>query len=138
MRITLSGTALWFVLATLAVAQTKVKTVPPQDTSAVSGKEMFVQYCASCHGTSGKGDGPAAPALKIKPADLTALAAHNNGKFPAERVSLYIEGADQVEAHGSREMPVWGKVFKSMSENEHVAKLRVANLTAYVNTLQAK
>jgi mono/diheme cytochrome c family protein len=138
-RSSLQAVTLLLAFAALAGAfQVTIKKVPAQDTSPTSGKEMFAQYCAACHGTDGKGEGPAAAALKTKPADLTQLASHNNGKFPGERVSLYIEGADTIAAHGSREMPVWGKVLKGLSANESVASLRVANLTAYVKTLQVR
>jgi len=51
-----------------------VKHVPIAKTSATSGKEMFISYCAVCHGKDGKGAGPAVAALKATPADLTALA----------------------------------------------------------------
>jgi mono/diheme cytochrome c family protein len=60
----------------------EIKKVPIQPTPATSGKEMYNQYCAVCHGTGGKGDGPAADALKKKPADLTQLTRKNNGTFP--------------------------------------------------------
>ncbi len=39
--------------------------------NAEKGKTLFAQYCASCHGASGKGDAPAAAALNPKPKDLT-------------------------------------------------------------------
>jgi len=35
------------------------------------GHDMYMQYCASCHGESGKGDGPGGANLPIKPQDLT-------------------------------------------------------------------
>jgi mono/diheme cytochrome c family protein len=59
--------------------------VPITPVSAASGKEMFNSYCASCHGLSAKGDGPAAPAMNRKPADLTMLAKNNGGKYPLPR-----------------------------------------------------
>jgi mono/diheme cytochrome c family protein len=62
-----------------ALAAQEIQKVPIQPTSAADGKEMFTTYCAVCHGTSGKGDGPAAAALKKRPADLTQLARKNNG-----------------------------------------------------------
>src|SRR5271165_1456991 len=77
-------------------------------TTSFSGTEMFKTWCASCHGLQGKGDGPAAAALKIPPADLTQLAKKNGGKFPMEKVRNYIDGTKEVAAHGSRDMPVWG------------------------------
>lgn len=136
-RITLTTFALVVSVASSGFAQT-IKDVPPKPTSPTSGKQMFNEYCAVCHGQDGKSGGPAAPALKKKPADLTLLTAHNNGKFPDSRVAGYIEGDDNLEAHGSRDMPMWGGVFKSMAGGSDMAKLRVANLTAYIKSLQAK
>jgi mono/diheme cytochrome c family protein len=116
-----------------------VKHVAAPRTSAASGKQMFEAYCASCHGTSGKGDGPAAGALKSAPADLTALSKKNGGKFPADRVTSILRGQATVTAHGNRDMPVWGPVFWQMSQG-HEAEFhqRVANLTRYLESLQAK
>jgi mono/diheme cytochrome c family protein len=54
--------------------KSEIKHASAGRTSPASGQEMFVNYCAACHGKDGKGDGPAAPALKVAPADLTALA----------------------------------------------------------------
>lgn len=116
----------------------EIKKVPAPATSAASGKEMFKAYCASCHGPTGKGDGPAAAALKTAPADLTALAKNNGGKYPAERVSSILRGQG-VTAHGSHEMPVWGPVFWQMSHgHETEVQQRIANLTHYIESLQAK
>jgi mono/diheme cytochrome c family protein len=99
---------------------------------------MFNEYCAVCHGQDARGSGPAAPALKKTPADLTQLSAHNKGKFPDARVAGYIEGDDKLEAHGTRDMPMWGSVFKSMAGGDATTRMRVANLTAYIKSLQAK
>jgi mono/diheme cytochrome c family protein len=122
-----------------ALAAQEIQKVPIQPTSAASGKEMFTTYCAVCHGTSGKGDGPAAAALKKRPADLTQLARKNNGTFPEVHVINFITGEDVVAAHGSRDMPIWGDLFRSLSPNsQEVSKLRVANLADYVKSLQAR
>ena len=87
-----------FVLC--AAAQEKqVKRVPIQRTFAASGKEMFMTYCAVCHGEDARGDGPAASALNKQPAELTRLAAKNGGKYPADRVSQTIRGDVDVPAH---------------------------------------
>src|SRR5271168_2317682 len=111
------------VLTGMAAAQdqtpsqtkTVIKHVPIASTSPASGKEMYTTYCAVCHGTDGKGGGPAASALKVPPADLTQLARNNGGKYPAAKVTSAIAGDSSVPAHGSREMPVWGKLFWNMS-----------------------
>jgi mono/diheme cytochrome c family protein len=134
-RITLASLAL--VVASSGIAQT-IKTVPPTPTSPTSGKEMFNEYCAVCHGQDAKGGGPAASALKKVPTDLTQLSVHNKGKFPDARVAGYIEGDDKLDAHGTRDMPMWGGVFKSMSGGSDITRMRVANLTAYIKSLQAK
>jgi len=120
-------------------AKPEIKHTPAPQTSAASGKEMFIAYCASCHGADAKGNGPAASALNSKPADLTVLAAHNGGKFPASRVMSILRGEATVTAHGNRDMPVWGPVFWKMSQG-HPAELqqRVANLTHYLESLQTK
>jgi mono/diheme cytochrome c family protein len=115
----------------------QIKKTTVKATSAASGKEMYVQYCASCHGKEGKGDGPAAGALKTPPANLSTLTERNNGSFPALKVSQMIQGDEAQIAHGSRDMPIWGQVFHQ-SENYSTVKLRVANLTDYIKSLQAK
>jgi mono/diheme cytochrome c family protein len=98
---------------------------------------MFVSYCAVCHGTSGTGNGPAAVALKTAPADLTKIAARNKGTFPEVRVSRFIEGLDEVAAHGTRDMPIWGGLFRSLSpDNRMAADARVYNLTQYLKSIQ--
>jgi mono/diheme cytochrome c family protein len=108
-------------------------------TSPASGKEMYTAYCAVCHGTDGKGGGPAASALKVPPADLTQLSKNNGGKYPALKVTSAIRGEGDVPAHGSKEMPVWGSLFWNMSHgHEGEVQQRVANLTKYVESLQAK
>lgn len=40
--------------------------------NAANGKKLAETNCVSCHGASGKGDGPAAAALNPKPADWTS------------------------------------------------------------------
>jgi len=109
----------------------KVKTVGATPTSPASGKEMFRAYCASCHGPDGKGNGPAAPALKNKPTDLTLLAKSSGGKFPAMRVMNSIKDGTQA-VHGSKDMPVWGSVFADMSHSNGEVQMRMSNLVAYV------
>ncbi len=116
-----------------------LKKVPPSVTSPASGKEMFNTYCAVCHGRDAKGGGPAVSALKVPPPDLTQLTSKNNGKFPELKVYGTIRGDSELPAHGSKDMPVWGNVFQSMSrDNGAGMQMRVANLTAYIKSMQAK
>jgi mono/diheme cytochrome c family protein len=130
-----------FAAAQAAPAQTAptVKHVPITHAPPNSGKEMFNSYCAVCHGKDGKGTGPAAPAMKTAPADLTLLAQKNGGKYPAAHVAAVIKGQALTPSHGSQDMPVWGPLFSSISQgHESQVQQRIANLVAYVDSLQAK
>ena len=117
---------------------TKVKTVGVTPTSPASGKEMFHAYCASCHGLDGKGNGPAAPALKNKATDLTLLAKTSGGKFPAMRVMNSIKDGTQA-GHGSKDMPVWGPILSTVSsDSPAVVTQRIGNLIGYIESMQVK
>jgi mono/diheme cytochrome c family protein len=120
-----------------SLAAQTIKPVPIQPTSPASGKAMFNEYCAVCHGIDGKGDGPAASALKKPPANLSQLNHLNHGIFPDRLVANAIRGDATIGAHGSKEMPVWGDLFKSIG-NESSIHMRIANLTTYVKSLQAQ
>jgi mono/diheme cytochrome c family protein len=117
----------------------QIKHSPAAQTSPASGRDMFMSYCASCHGKDAKGDGPAAAALKTAPADLTMLAKKNNGKYPAMRVTAVLNGEANLAAHGNKDMPVWGSVFFHMSQG-HAGEVqqRIANLNHYLESLQSK
>ena len=106
-------------------------------TFSLSGSEMYKTWCATCHGEAGKGDGPTASELKMRPADLTQLAKKNGGKFPTEKVRNYIDGTARVAAHGSREMPIWGTFFLQLGDDK-AATYRIVTLANYVASLQAK
>jgi mono/diheme cytochrome c family protein len=128
-------TALLMVLAAFAAAAEEKKSASP----GIPGRESYRAYCASCHGISGKGDGPAASALKRPPTDLTTIARRNGGRFPAVRVFQNVEGSASIAAHGSREMPVWGEVFwRKGGTDQAQVKLRVHNLTNFIESLQVK
>jgi mono/diheme cytochrome c family protein len=128
-----------FAMAQAPKTETVVKHVPIRATNPASGQEMFSTYCAVCHGKDGKGNGPAAPALKTPPADLTALAKKDGGKYPALHVSSVIRGEADLPAHGNKEMPVWGTLFLRLSQgHEAEVQQRVTNLNHYIETLQPK
>jgi mono/diheme cytochrome c family protein len=118
----------------------KIKEVPCSPTSAASGEEMYKSYCAACHGAGGKGDGPAAGALKGPVPDLTTLAQANGGKYPATKVQAVLRMGTGAEAHGSPTMPVWGPVFGALggpgASTSSEVQLRIHNLTQYIGTLQ--
>jgi mono/diheme cytochrome c family protein len=125
------------VLTSICIAQTKINKTPAPYTSPASGQEMYKAYCASCHGLDGKGTGPAASAMKAPIPDLTQLSATHGGKFPSDHVLQVIRGDVNSPAHGSKDMPVWGPVFMSVSGHQPAQVLqRTQNLTKYIESLQ--
>jgi mono/diheme cytochrome c family protein len=123
-------------MATAAYAQPQIKKEPIKPVSASDPKAMFDSYCASCHGKDAKGTGPAAKALVKAPADLTTIAKRNGGTFPDVKVKRFIEGADEINAHGSRDMPIWGSLFRDL--NRDTALIRVQALNDYLKGLQVQ
>jgi mono/diheme cytochrome c family protein len=122
-----------------ASAQDKViKKVAPVGTASLDGKSLFQEFCAVCHGKDGKGGGPAAPALKQGPSDLTQITRQNNGRFPDQKILSIIKGEQSVAAHGTQEMPTWGKTFSDMSTNLNVSQGRLHALVGYIQSVQAK
>jgi len=134
-----SGAAAGPTASDTQAGKSGIKNVPAGYTNPTSGRQMYDAYCASCHGQGGKGDGPAARALKNVPTDLTKLAAHNSGKFPDAHVAQVIRGDLMMVAHGSKDMPIWGPVFLYLEQNDPaMAQLRIRNLTRYIEGLQQK
>jgi len=133
-RIVFSALAALALFAGSAYAQPKIEQAPIKNVNAADAKGMFDSYCAVCHGKEGRGNGPAAAALAKVPADLTKISARNKGAFPDTRVRRYIEGLDEVAAHGSRDMPMWGSLFNSLSRD--TAQLRIAALADYIKGMQ--
>ena len=104
---------------------------------AKKGRAIYVQLCVSCHGPSGKGDGPASGALKKPPADLTNIAQKYNG-FPGDKIMTWIDGEKASSAHGTREMPVWGRQFRRITGSQAEAMGEVYALTKYLESIQKK
>jgi mono/diheme cytochrome c family protein len=120
-----------------AVGAAAIDELPP--TYVPSGKAMYEQYCAACHGAEGKGDGPAAFTLKTPPSDLTTLTERYMGKFPREYVENILRFGPGIAAHGSSDMPTWGSIFRLIDKkNERVVRQRIKNITDHIASLQKK
>jgi mono/diheme cytochrome c family protein len=109
-----------------------VKTVP--------GSTIYMQYCASCHGTSGKGDGTVAPHLRRRPTDLTKITTQNKGVFPADQLARVIDGRETTRTHGNPDMPVWGDAFKKTADggDDDIVKLRIREVVRYIESIQER
>ncbi len=122
-----------------AHSQPTSRNILLRHTSASSGEEMYLAYCADCHGRSGMGNGPKARSLKVPATDLTTLARKNRGEFPAERVRETIRGDITVRAHLPKDMPAWGTLFAYVGGGSQAeVDLRVYHLTEYIHSLQMK
>ena len=114
-------------------------TLPLNKTSPTSGQQMYVNYCAPCHGVDGRGHGPVAPVLKVPPTDLTLLSSNNKGKFPDTHIVTVLQNGSDIPSHGSATMPVWGPILGRMNvSNPQDRMLRISNLSRYLETLQVK
>ena len=128
--------ALLFTLVASAQAQPR----------AGPGRWDYQNSCASCHGASGRGDGPLTRHLVTPPSDLSRLAQRNGGVFPRDRLVTLIDGRSSTDIgpHGSREMPVWGNTyverFTQAGGNpklaEEAARRRILDLVNHLEWLQ--
>ncbi len=106
----------------------------------IVGKNEFLTYCASCHGSGGKGDGPVVHFLKRKPIDLTQLSKNNNNSFPFDRVYGVFDGTYKFAEHGTSEMPIWGYRFVQEAQTENrpssTAKAKALDIILYIQVIQ--
>ncbi len=112
------------------------------------GQLEYESKCVMCHGAAGKGDGWFASHLKRGMPTLTRLKRNNGGVFPFDSVYQVIDGRKEVLVHGSREMPVWGRVYRVESEKQYdiysgqymadegVTRARILALIEYISRLQ--
>jgi mono/diheme cytochrome c family protein len=121
--------------ATTASAQT-----PPVIRQSIAGAELFRTYCASCHGTTARGDGVLASSMTRKPSDLTEIAKRNGGLFPTELVFRTIDGQRPIRGHGGPDMPVWGDAFARSRDGGDPAKVKqlIESLVDYLESIQAR
>ena len=111
-----------------------------QGNHAALGGYLFKTYCATCHGTSGRGDGPLADSMRRRPSNLTEISKRNKGTYPKDLVFQIIDGRTKVPGHGGPDMPVWGDAFMRTAEgtDEASVKHRIQALVDYLETIQAR
>ena len=106
-----------------------------------TGAELYRAYCASCHGASGRGDGPVASSMKVEVPDLTRIMARQ-GRFPTEQIRRIIDGRTTLPPHGTRDMPVWGREFRSAAigvpPQKQPADKLIDLLVDYVRSIQQR
>ena len=139
----LLSSALGLAAAALAAGASSVSTG-----QSSFGEHQFQAKCASCHGDSGKGNGPMAASLARVPPDLTTFTArYGNGSFPANLAWQVIDGRPyEGDPLAPRTMPVWGREFRhetTMSVEppdapEMYVDNRIEALVEYLESIQAR
>ena len=124
----LAGTVALLVAAVAGCQQTE--PVPPYN-----GQNLFLGYCASCHGPVGAGDGPIAPSLAVTMQDLRTLT-QRKGVFPRDWLEEVIDGRTLRAAHGTMDMPVWGYQFRAVEPSDAYVSARIDALIEHIESLQ--
>jgi len=128
----------------VALGLTPVSGVPQSQPGTfgledLSGAELYQRFCASCHGESGRGDGPVAGTLVSAVPDLTQIRERYDN-FPIDELRAIVDGRNLITAHGTRSMPVWGYEFwweeGADSEAEAVARDLIEKLLAFISSIQ--
>jgi mono/diheme cytochrome c family protein len=95
--------------------------LPAWGQDQAEGRKLYLTYCSSCHGDKGKGDGPAASSLPVKPAD------HTNGvvmnQFPDKFLTEIISKGGSAVGKSAL-MPAWGSQIKDKQLRDVVAYIR--------------
>src|SRR4051794_2502785 len=126
----------WLAASTLVLASCQTtsyeRSVTPYE---YSGVRLYQVFCSSCHGLTGRGDGPVEPLFRGGVPDLTRIAQKNGGVFPVARVRAAIDGRTQFLAHGSGNMPVWGFEFDEGEPGKRPDEM-IDRLVTYLKSLQ--
>ena len=108
-----------------------------QASEIAPGRALYLEFCASCHGLTGEGDGPVAPSLATPPPNLRKLSERYGNPLPEDQVARFIDGRADLKAHGPRDMPVWGMRFNFEAQgNQRLIKSVIAKLVAYLQSIQ--
>ena len=103
-----------------------------------TGARLYFNHCAACHGDNGEGTGPVASSMRVTVPNLRSLAQRNGGVFPVDAVTAYVDGRSVVAAHGDRQMPIWGDVFRGPEQGtaERTVRRRIAAIVDFISMLQ--
>jgi mono/diheme cytochrome c family protein len=136
---------LLFATSIVAVSQNGGRPLSPIDQHqnppgyVPSGKQMYKDYCAACHGADGRGHGPVSPSLRMMTPDLTTLAKRRGGVFPRDYVAGVLRFGSGFAAHGSSDMPVWGPIFLYLDQYDEAAvRERIKNLCDFIESIQER
>ena len=96
------------ILATIILAG----PASAQNIAMQNGENLFLYFCAECHGRDAESIGPMAEMMAIEAPQLTTLSERNGGEFPTETVAMQIDGRMYIDSHG--DMPVFGPYLETV------------------------
>ena len=129
--------SLWVGAALVLASVPLTGRLASQRSAAPPGQALYLTHCATCHGTSGRGDGPMAQYLRVPPANLSSIAARNKGVFPTSTIQRIVDGRQMLAVHGSG-MPIWGDAFSPAGNaaEDEVAAAKIRAIVAYLESMQ--
>lgn len=144
-----SGAGFVLIVMVMSLSELRAGKAESIDDQVKMGAADYQNFCAACHGKDARGNGPVAMELKTAPPSLRKLAARRNGVFDAEEVVKIIDGRDMPRAHGTREMPIWGSLFRFVAEasgilssdiedTEKDAQKHILAVAKYLESIQEK
>ena len=136
----LLGALLLPSVAARADAQTPQPQTNVEPRQSIAGRDVFRTYCATCHGPTGRGDGPLADSMRRKPTNLTEIAKRNGGTYPSDLVFRTVDGREPVRGHGGPDMPVWGDAFARSAGggDAEAVRAKIESLVKFIETIQVK
>jgi mono/diheme cytochrome c family protein len=110
----------------------------PQKQDYNSGEYLYRTHCASCHGQTGRGDGPAASTFQKPLSDLATLSSRAGGQFPRAEVTRIVDGRQKTQGHKPGSMPEWGRILQLLEGDDRVAQQRIETVVTYLESIQRK
>lgn len=99
------------------------------------GQADYQRYCSACHGDAADGDGPVADVLTPRPPRLTALRA-KFGNPLSSRFVEFVNGTTMPRAHGTSDMPVWGRILSDDAAGERGGTEVLWRIARYLDHIQ--
>jgi hypothetical protein len=121
----------WILVLALLVVTSNVAGA-----ESLRGREGYVRYCGACHGEAADGKGPVANLMTPRPPALTRLRSRF-GRPLATRFVAYVMGDAMPRAHGTSDMPVWGKVLATPDGDDAEAVGLIWRIAAYLDSIQS-
>jgi len=115
----------WVII--LALAFPAFTGLASDHQSVVRGRQLYLRYCASCHGNDADGRGPVAEDLKVSPPDLRYLGERYGMPLPTGTIARFIDGRQDVAAQWPQRHAGMGKAFLRRLDGPSTRRGRARN-----------